>query len=247
MPRKGNGARLVFFGPKRKVGRPRKIAADVQQPIVKAEKIKKDVKKKKVEKRAKKEKVEKRMTSEKRAKKEKAEKRTSVIIDLSSDESDDRDDPFLDLFGDIPILADENATLRRTIVENDEAHKHVVASLNKDKYLILSKYNEVLEENASLKSMIANDRNRHYKSVQKLKGECDEMKTKYEEALKKIGKDEATTCSICLDNKSNVIFVSCGHVCACVDCKNALPDVKRQQKRCPYCKTVTKTDKAYIV
>ena len=41
-------------------------------------------------------------------------------------------------------------------------------------------------------------------------------------------------CSICLNNKPNVLFCNCGHVCICNQCLSSI-----QKKKCPICKMLS--------
>ena len=40
---------------------------------------------------------------------------------------------------------------------------------------------------------------------------------------------EETTCTICMENKKNVVFLPCGHMCTCAQCAP-------QVDRCPLCR-----------
>lgn len=40
----------------------------------------------------------------------------------------------------------------------------------------------------------------------------------------------AGLCVVCLEHNSNMVFVNCGHLCACIGCSIKL-------KRCPLCRT----------
>ena len=57
--------------------------------------------------------------------------------------------------------------------------------------------------------------------------EDDDIKTINE--IKTYKTDE---CVICLENKNNVLFCNCGHICVCEKCN----EIKRLTK-CPVCKT----------
>jgi len=46
-------------------------------------------------------------------------------------------------------------------------------------------------------------------------------------------KEEKVKCAICLHNKRSYIFIPCGHLCLCKECKNEY--IKKFDK-CPICK-----------
>lgn len=53
-------------------------------------------------------------------------------------------------------------------------------------------------------------------------------------------KDRAGICTICLDNKSNMMFIPCNHVCICESCRVI-------NNKCPICNTVyTSQVKIYL-
>ena len=45
-------------------------------------------------------------------------------------------------------------------------------------------------------------------------------------------------CVICFENKSNILYLDCLHVCVCNDC-----DFKGKFKKCPFCRTRIKSQK----
>lgn len=44
------------------------------------------------------------------------------------------------------------------------------------------------------------------------------------------------TCSICLSEPPQLVFVPCGHYCVCIDCDEQLK-VKYRNRRCPMCRS----------
>ena len=59
----------------------------------------------------------------------------------------------------------------------------------------------------------------------------------YEEEEKPVNINDFKTfkieeCVICLENKNNVLFCNCGHICVCDKCL-----VLKRLNKCPYCKT----------
>ena len=45
--------------------------------------------------------------------------------------------------------------------------------------------------------------------------------------------DEKDLCCICMENKSESVFVPCGHRCVCFNCGDNI--IKSQNKKCPIC------------
>ncbi|CAG2212464.1 unnamed protein product [Mytilus edulis] len=45
--------------------------------------------------------------------------------------------------------------------------------------------------------------------------------------------EESKLCKICLENKVNVVFLPCGHICACLDCSPAI-------RKCAICREFIK-------
>lgn len=60
----------------------------------------------------------------------------------------------------------------------------------------------------------------------KLKNEIKEKDDKIEELDKK--------CSVCFTNKSNIIYIPCGHLCMCNECNNKCADYN--MSFCPICR-----------
>ena len=48
-----------------------------------------------------------------------------------------------------------------------------------------------------------------------------------------IKKDERIQCCFCLENKSESVFIPCGHRCVCFRCGEII--MKSQNKKCPIC------------
>ena len=54
----------------------------------------------------------------------------------------------------------------------------------------------------------------------------------------------ATTCSVCLDQPREILFLPCNHFCVCKECRAIL---KKGNNKCPICrKNVKQTIKAYL-
>lgn len=74
-----------------------------------------------------------------------------------------------------------------------------------------------------LKKIIANLKNEIKDKEKKIK----EKEDRIEELDKK--------CSVCFTNKSNIIFVPCGHLCMCNDCNNRC--TQYNMSFCPICRS----------
>lgn len=74
-----------------------------------------------------------------------------------------------------------------------------------------------------LKKTIANLKD----EIKKLKNEIKDKEERIEELDKK--------CSVCFTNKSNIIFIPCGHLCMCNDCNNRC--AQYNMSFCPICRS----------
>jgi len=74
-----------------------------------------------------------------------------------------------------------------------------------------------------LKKTIANLKD----EIKKLKNEIKDKEERIEELDKK--------CSVCFTNKSNIIFIPCGHLCICNDCNNRC--AQYNMSFCPICRS----------
>ena len=88
-----------------------------------------------------------------------------------------------------------------------------------------------------LKKIIANLKN----EIVKLKNEIVKLKNEIKDKEKKIKEKEDRIeeldkkCSVCFTNKSNIIFVPCGHLCMCNDCNNIC--TQYNMSFCPICRS----------
>ena len=80
-----------------------------------------------------------------------------------------------------------------------------------------------------LKKTIANLKN----EIVKLKNEIKDKEKKIKEKEDRI-EELDKKCSVCFTNKSNIIFVPCGHLCMCNDCNNRC--TQYNMSFCPICR-----------
>ena len=81
-----------------------------------------------------------------------------------------------------------------------------------------------------LKKTIANLKN----EIVKLKNEIKDKEKKIKEKEDRI-EELDKKCSVCFTNKSNIIFVPCGHLCMCNDCNNRC--TQYNMSFCPICRS----------
>ena len=81
-----------------------------------------------------------------------------------------------------------------------------------------------------LKKTIANLKN----EIVKLKNEIKDKEKNIKEKEDRIGELDKK-CSVCFTNKSNIIFVPCGHLCMCNDCNNRC--TQYNMSFCPICRS----------
>ena len=80
--------------------------------------------------------------------------------------------------------------------------------------------------NSEVYKLIENDNNK--KMIQL--GQSVNDTTMIEQVIKS---DERIQCCFCLENKSESVFIPCGHRCVCIKCGEII--MKSQNKRCPIC------------
>ena len=76
------------------------------------------------------------------------------------------------------------------------------------------------------------------KTIYYLREEIKKLKIKIEDKEKKIKEKEDELdkkCSVCLTNKSNIIFIPCGHLCMCNDCDSKFS--RFNISFCPMCRS----------
>lgn len=81
-----------------------------------------------------------------------------------------------------------------------------------------------------LKKTIANLKN----EIVKLKNEIKDKEKNIKEKEDRIDELDKK-CSVCFTNKSNIIFVPCGHLCMCNDCNNRC--TQYNMSFCPICRS----------
>jgi len=81
-----------------------------------------------------------------------------------------------------------------------------------------------------LKKTIANMKNENVKLKDEIKDKEKKIKEK-EDRIEELDKK----CSVCFTNKSNIIFVPCGHLCMCNDCNNRC--TQYNISFCPICRS----------
>lgn len=79
------------------------------------------------------------------------------------------------------------------------------------------------------------------KTIANLKDEIKKLKNEIKDKEKKIKDKEERIeeldkkCSVCFTNKSNIIFIPCGHLCMCNDCNNRC--TQYNMSFCPICRS----------
>lgn len=79
------------------------------------------------------------------------------------------------------------------------------------------------------------------KTIANLKDEIKKLKNEIKDKEKKIKDKEERIeeldkkCSVCFTNKSNIIFIPCGHLCMCNDCNNRC--TRYNMSFCPICRS----------
>ena len=79
------------------------------------------------------------------------------------------------------------------------------------------------------------------RTIENLKNEIVKLKNEIKDKEKKIKEKEDRIeeldkkCSVCFTNKSNIIFIPCGHLCMCNDCNNRC--TQYNMSFCPICRS----------
>lgn len=81
-----------------------------------------------------------------------------------------------------------------------------------------------------LKKTIAN----HKDEIKKLKNEIKDKEKKIKDKEERI-EELDKKCFVCFTNKSNIIFIPCGHLCMCNDCNNRC--TQYNMSFCPICRS----------
>ena len=138
----------------------------------------------------------------------------------------------------IEKLIEENENLNEFIIENiyNEKNEKLIEENKKlEKCLINSKDEplllKIIGENKQLKIHL-DELERDYDEISNILR--DEIENEFEEKLK-------NNCCICKDKTSNIVFISCGHLCVCSDCfntllKNSLKEDEDNVLQCPLCR-----------
>ncbi|KAM6925467.1 mitochondrial ubiquitin ligase activator of NFKB 1 [Xenentodon cancila] len=78
----------------------------------------------------------------------------------------------------------------------------------------------------------------HYKQTKKERSMLEEFKEQQRRRMRELNMEESTvpptSCTVCLTRERSCVFLECGHVCACVQCYEVLPE----PKKCPICRAV---------
>ncbi|XP_047467941.1 mitochondrial ubiquitin ligase activator of NFKB 1 [Mugil cephalus] len=76
----------------------------------------------------------------------------------------------------------------------------------------------------------------HNRQCKKEKSILEEFKEQQRKRMRELNRDEGsvspTSCTVCLSQERSCVFLECGHVCACFQCYEALPE----PKKCPICR-----------
>jgi len=136
-----------------------------------------------------------------------------------------------------------NEKNEKLIEENKKLEKCLINSKDEPLLLkIIGENKQLIGENKQLKDNLD--------FIQELKnyGENEirdslreEIEKKLEKELEKLKKELEIFCCICKNVDSNIVFTSCGHLCACSDCfntllKNSLKEDEDNVLQCPLCR-----------
>ena len=129
-----------------------------------------------------------------------------------------------------------NEKNEKLIEENKKLEKCLINS--KDEPLLL----KIIGENKQLKDNLdelQEQRNDIYDEISDNLRE--EIENEFEEKIEKLKKELENNCCICMREESNIVFTSCGHLCACSDCfntllKNSLKEDEDNLLQCPLCR-----------
>ncbi|XP_070695821.1 mitochondrial ubiquitin ligase activator of NFKB 1 [Pempheris klunzingeri] len=76
----------------------------------------------------------------------------------------------------------------------------------------------------------------HHRQTKKERGMLEEFKEQRRRRMRELSLEESsvspTSCTVCLSRERSCVFLECGHVCACSQCYDALPE----PKKCPICR-----------
>ncbi|XP_034392422.1 mitochondrial ubiquitin ligase activator of NFKB 1 [Cyclopterus lumpus] len=76
----------------------------------------------------------------------------------------------------------------------------------------------------------------HHRESKKERSMLEEFKEKQKKRMCELNIEESslspTSCTVCLSRERSCVFLECGHVCACTQCFNVLPE----PKKCPICR-----------
>ena len=70
--------------------------------------------------------------------------------------------------------------------------------------------------------------------IKKLKNEIKDQEKNIKDKEEKIGELDKK-CSVCFTNRSNIIFIPCGHLCMCTECNNRC--AQYNMSFCPICRS----------
>ncbi|XP_056131151.1 mitochondrial ubiquitin ligase activator of NFKB 1 [Lampris incognitus] len=76
----------------------------------------------------------------------------------------------------------------------------------------------------------------HFRQRRKEKSILEEFKEQQRKRMRELNVEESSispsACTVCLSRERSCVFLECGHVCACAQCYQALPE----PKKCPICR-----------
>ncbi|XP_028266847.1 mitochondrial ubiquitin ligase activator of NFKB 1 [Parambassis ranga] len=79
-------------------------------------------------------------------------------------------------------------------------------------------------------------RYRHHRDSRRERSMLEEFKEQQRKRMRDLNVDESrvspSSCTVCLSRERTCVFLECGHVCACIQCYEALPE----PKKCPICR-----------
>lgn len=76
----------------------------------------------------------------------------------------------------------------------------------------------------------------HHRQSKKERSMIEEFKEQQRKRMRELNLEEGsvspTSCTVCLSRERSCVFLECGHVCACSQCYDVLPE----PKKCPICR-----------
>uniref|UniRef100_A0A8C9YLF4 RING-type E3 ubiquitin transferase n=1 Tax=Sander lucioperca TaxID=283035 RepID=A0A8C9YLF4_SANLU len=76
----------------------------------------------------------------------------------------------------------------------------------------------------------------HHRESKKERSMLEEFKEQQKKRMRELNVEESsvspTSCTVCLSRERSLVFLDCGHVCACAQCYDVLP----APKKCPICR-----------